>query len=306
MPTAYGFTRYGGTDVQEVLDLGRPTPGAGELLIAVRAAGVNPVDWQIREGYLAEVMPLDLPVALGREVAGVVEEVGQDVDGFSVHDEVLGTVAPGSGGYAEYTLVTASAATKKPPQVSFTDAAALPVAAGTAYDAISQLELREGESLLINGIGGGVGVAAAQLARDLGVFVLGTGSKEKRELAEALGATLVPYGDGVADRVREIMPNGVDAILDLVGGDALRSVADLVTDRARLLTTADPDAAAEFGGGGVERDGSGTVLGEIVALVADGKLDPHVTDVVALHRAADALASVETGHARGKVVISVP
>ncbi|MBA3293790.1 MAG: NADP-dependent oxidoreductase [Geodermatophilaceae bacterium] len=306
MPTAFGFSRYGGTDVQEVLDVERPAPGAGELLVAVRAAGVNPVDWKIREGYLAEVMPLDLPAVLGREVAGVVEEVGQDVDGFSVHDEVLGTVAPGSGGYAEYTLVTASAATKKPPQVSFTDAAALPVAAGTAYDAIGQLALGEGESLLINGIGGGVGVAAAQLARDLAVFVLGTGSEEKRELAEAMGATLVPYGDGVADRVREIMPNGVDAILDLVGGDALRSVADLVSDRSRLLTTTDPDAAAEVGGGGVERDGSGAVLAEIVALVAEGKLDPHVSDVVPLDRAAEALASVESGHTRGKVVISVP
>jgi len=306
MPTAFGFSRYGGTDVQEVLDVERPAPGAGELLVAVRAAGVNPVDWKIREGYLAEVMPLDLPAVLGREVAGVVEEVGQDVDGFSVHDEVLGTVAPGSGGYAEYTLVTASAATKKPPQVSFTDAAALPVAAGTAYDAIGQLALGEGECLLINGIGGGVGVAAAQLARDLAVFVLGTGSEEKRELAEAMGATLVPYGDGVADRVREIMPNGVDAILDLVGGDALRSVADLVSDRSRLLTTTDPDAAAEVGGGGVERDGSGAVLAEIVALVAEGKLDPHVSDVVPLDRAAEALASVESGHTRGKVVISVP
>jgi NADPH2:quinone reductase len=306
MPTAYGFARYGGTDVQEVLDLDRPTPGAGELLVAVRAAGVNPVDWKIREGYLAAGVPLARPVALGREVAGVVEEVGQDVDGFSVHDEVLGTVAPGSGGFAEYALVTASAAAKKPPQVSFTDAAALPIAAGTAYDAIGQLELREGESLLINGIGGGVGVAAAQLARDLGVFVLGTGSEEKRELTEALGATLVPYGDGVADRVREIMPNGVDAILDLVGGDALRSVADLVSDRSRLLTTTDPDAAADVGGGGVERDRSGAVLAEIVGLVADGKLDPHVSDVVPLDRAAEALASVETGHARGKVVISVP
>jgi len=306
MPTAFGFSRYGGIDVQEVLDVERPAPGAGELLVAVRAAGVNPVDWKIREGYLAEVMPLDLPAVLGREVAGVVEEVGQDVDGFSVHDEVLGTVAPGSGGYAEYTLVTASAATKKPPQVSFTDAAALPVAAGTAYDAIGQLALGEGESLLINGIGGGVGVAAAQLARDLAVFVLGTGSEEKRELTEAMGATLVPYGDGVADRVREIMPNGVDAILDLVGGDALRSVADLVSDRSRLLTTTDPDAAAEVGGGGVERDGSGAVLAEIVALVAEGKLDPHVSDVVPLDRAAEALASVESGHTRGKVVISVP
>lgn len=306
MPKAFGFTEYGGTDTQDFLDVERPTPGAGELLVAVRAAGVNPVDWKSRAGYLADYAPLDLPAVFGQEVAGVVEEVGQDVDGFTVHDEILGSVAPGSGGYAEYTLVTASTATKKPPQVSFTDAAALPLAAGTAFDAVTQLDPREGETLLINGIGGGVGVVAAQLARDRGVFVIGTGSEDKRELAESLGATLVAYGEGVSDRVREIMPDGVDALLDLIGGQALRSVSGLVTDRSRLMTTADPATAAELGGVAVQRDGSGTVLAEIVALVADGKLDPHVGDVVPLERAGEALAGVESGHTRGKVVISVP
>lgn len=305
MPKAYGFSEYGGPEVHTVLDLDKPTPGAGEVLVAVRAAGVNPVDWKFRQGYLAEFVPLDLPAVFGQEVAGAVEEVGQDVDTFSVHDEILGSVAPGSGGYAEYTLVTASTATKKPPQVSFTDAAALPVAAGTAYDAIRQLNLKEGETLLINGIGGGVGVAAAQLARDLGVFVIGTGSEEKREIAESLGATLVTYGDGVADRIREIMPDGVDAVLDVVGGAALRSVADLVSDRSRLMTTADPGVVAELGGINVERERTGAVLAEIVQLVADGKLDPHVSDVVPLERAGEALASVESGHARGKIVIEV-
>jgi len=308
MPKAYGFSEYGGPEVQEVLDVPQPTPGAGEVLVAVRAAGVNPVDWKIRQGYLAEHMPLALPAVLGREVAGAVAEVGQDVADFSVHDEILGSVAPGSGGYAEYALVTASTATKKPPQVSFTDAAVLPVAGGTAYDAVRQLDLREGQTLLINGIGGGVGVAAAQLARDSGVFVIGTGSEEKRELAESLGATLVTYGDGlspIADRVREILPDGVDAILDLVGGDALRAVAGLVKETSQLLTTADPGVVAELGGGEVVRDGSGAVLAEIVRLVADGKLDPHVSDVVPLERAGEALASVESGHMRGKIVIEV-
>lgn len=306
MPKAYGFTQYGGPDTQDVLDVPMPVPGAGELLVAVRAAGVNPVDWKIRQGYLAEVAPLQLPAVLGQEVAGVVTEVGQDADGFAVHDEVFGAVAPGSGGYAEFTLVTAASTTKKPPQLSFTDAAALPVAAGTAYDAIHQLGLTEGQSLLINGIGGGVGVIAAQLARDGGVFVIGTGSEAKRELTESLGATLVPHGDGVADRVREIMPDGVDAILDLVGGDAVRAVAGLVSNPRRLLTTADPSVLEELGGIGVERDRSGAVLDALAQLVVDGKLDPHVGDVVPLERAADALAGVEAGHTRGKVVISVP
>lgn len=305
MPKAYGFTQYGGTQTQEMLDVPKPSPGAGEVLVAVRAAGVNPVDWKTRQGHLAEFTSLELPAVFGEEVAGAVEEVGQDVDGFSVHDEILGNVAPGSGGYAEYTLVTASTATKKPPQVSFTDAAALPVAAGTAYDAIRQLDLLQGQTLLITGIGGGVGVAAAQLARDAGIFVIGTGSEGKRELAESLGATLVNYGEGVADRVREILPAGVDAILDLVGGDAVRAVAGLVKDRSRLLTTADPGVVSELGGASVERDRSSAVLAEVVQLVADGKLDPHVTDVVPLERAGEALAGVESGHARGKIVIEV-
>jgi len=305
MPKAYGFTQYGGPETQDVLEVDRPTPGAGEVLVAVRAAGVNPVDWKIRAGYLAEVMPLELPAVLGREVAGVVEEVGQDVEGFAVHDEVFGTVAPTSGGYAEFALLTATQTATKPVQVSFEDAATLPVAASTAYDAITQAGLTEGQTLLINGIGGGVGVIAAQLARDAGIFVIGTGSEGKRELAESLGATLVPYGDGVVDRVRAILPDGVDAILDFVGGDPLRSVAELVTDRSRLITTADPATAEELGGVGVIHDGSSASLAAIAQLVADGKLDPHVGDVVALDNAADALAGVETGHTRGKVVIRV-
>ncbi|MBA3250788.1 MAG: NADP-dependent oxidoreductase [Geodermatophilaceae bacterium] len=305
MPQAFGFSEYGGAETQQLFDLPMPAPGAGELLVRVRAAGVNPVDWKVRQGHLAEVMPLTLPIPMGSEVAGVVEEVGQDVDGFAVHDEVFGSVAPGSGGYAEYTLVTAAQAAIKPPQLSFTDAAVLPVAAGTAFDAVNQLGLTEGQSLLIIGIGGGVGVIAAQLARDAGVFVIGTGSEAKRELTESLGATLVTYGDGVADRIREIMPDGVDAILDLIGLDAAREVADLVSDRSRLLTTADPRVSAELGGTGVERDRSSATLGRLAELVIEGKLDPHVTDLVALDRAGEAVAAVETGHSRGKVVIEV-
>jgi NADPH2:quinone reductase len=282
-----------------------PEPGPGELLVAVRAAGVNPVDWKIRAGYLKDYMPLAMPAVLGREVAGVVEEVGKDVDGFAAGDEILGSTAPGSGGFAEFTLVTADTAGKKPPQVSFTDAAVLPVAGATAFDAINQLGLAPGQTLLITGIGGGVGVAAAQLARNKGITVIGTGSEAKRELAESLGATLVTYGDGVADRIRSILPGGVDAILDLIGGEALRDVAPLVRDRSRLITTTDPQTAAEFGGTLVERDRSGRAVQEVAQLVADGKLDPHVGDILPLDQAAEALSAVESGHARGKLAVRI-
>lgn len=176
MVKAFGYNSNGGPDVQEFLNLEMPSPMAGELLVEVRTAGVNPVDWKIRSGMLGPASPSDLPAVLGREVSGVVREVGQDVEGFAVNDEVFGNVAPGSGGYAEYTLVTASAAAHKPPQVSFNDAAALPVAAATAYDGVNQLGLKEGQTLLINGVSGGVGVAAAQIARDANINVIGTAS----------------------------------------------------------------------------------------------------------------------------------
>ncbi len=304
MVKAFGYNSNGGPDVQEFLDLEMPSPMPGELLIEVRSAGVNPVDWKIRSGLLGEAKPSDLPGVMGSEVSGVVREVGKDVEGFAVNDEVFGSVAPGSGGYAEYTLVTANASAHKPPQVSFNDAATLPVAAATAYDGVTQLGLKEGQTLLINGVGGGVGVAAAQIARDSNINVIGVGSEDKRELVESLGATLVPYGDGVAERITQLLPDGVDAIFDLAGGDGLRAVADLVADRDKLISAGDP-AVSDLGGHMVERDRTNRVLEIVGALVADGKLDPHVEDVVPFDEAADAVAAVEVGHAKGKVVIGV-
>lgn len=305
MVKAFGYSRNGGPEVQEFLDVDMPTPLADELVVEVRAAGVNPVDWKLRSGMLGPAKPSDLPAVMGSEVSGVVREVGKDVEGFQVNDEVFGTVAPGSGGYAEFTVLPANATAKKPPQVSFADAATLGVAAATAYDGVTQLDLKEGQTLLINGIGGGVGVAAAQIARGLNVNVIGTASEAKRELVESLGATLVPYGEGVADRIRELMPDGVDAIFDLAGGDGLRAVADLLADREKLISAGDFENTPQLGGHLIERDRTSRVLEIVGQLVADGKLDPHVEDVRPLDEAPEAVAAVEIGHARGKVVIEV-
>ncbi len=301
MVKAFGYRSYGGPEVQEFLDLDMPSPMAGELLIEVRAAGVNPVDWKIRSGaYGSE----DLPAVLGSEAAGVVRAVGQDVDGFAVGDEVFGAVAPGSGGYAEWTLLVAASAAHKPPQLSFTDAATLTVAVATGYDGATQLELKPGQTLLINGIGGGVGVAAAQVARDQDINVIGTGSEDKRTLVESLGATLFVYGDGVESRIREVLPEGVDAILDLAGGEGLRAVAGLLEDRSKLVSAGDP-SVEELGGHMIVRDRTGQALATVAALVVEGKLDPHVEDILSLDEAAGAVAAVEAGHARGKVVLRV-
>jgi NADPH:quinone reductase-like Zn-dependent oxidoreductase len=271
----------------------------------VRAAGVNPADWKGRSGGFGPTSPDLLPAVFGREASGVVRGIGPDVEGFAVGDEVFGRPAIGSGTWAEYTLLTAAGTAHKPPHLSFNDAATLPVASATAYDGVMQLELKSGQTLLLVGAGGGIGVAAAQIARDLDINVIGIASAAKQPLIESLDATFVAYGDGVADRVRELLPDGVDAIFDLVGGDGLRAVAELVADRTKLITAADDKAAVEFGGHKIVRDINSRTLDLLAAMVGERKLDPHVEDVVPLDRAADALAAVEGGHAKGKIVIEV-
>jgi NADPH:quinone reductase-like Zn-dependent oxidoreductase len=198
MSKAYGFTSYGGPENETWFDQPEPAPGPSELVIAVRAAGVNPVDHKIRDGVMANPADSpDFPLVLGVEAAGVVTAVGADVDGFAEGDEVLGKAAPGHGTYAEHAVLLAETCTHKPTQISFVQAAALPVAGGTAWDSLERLDLAAGETLLINGVGGGVGLMAAQLARDRGVTVFGVASGTKRALVESLGATLVAYDDAI-------------------------------------------------------------------------------------------------------------
>jgi len=189
--------------------------------------------------------------------------------------------------------------------VSPHDAAVLPVAAGTAFDALTNLDLPRGATLLVNGAGGGVGVAIVQLASAAGLEVIGTASAAKHALISSYGATPVAYGDGVLDRIRDAAPGKIDAVFDLVGGDALRAVATLPSNPAQVLSVADKDLAKQLGGREIVRDRSSEVLRRLVGLVAEGALSPHVTNVFPLDRAGDALALVEHGHAAGKVVIEV-
>ena len=214
------------------------------------------------------------PWCLGIEAAGVVVAVGTDVEGFAEGDEVMGTTAPGQGSYAEHAVLLAQTTAHKPPQVSFVQAAALPVAGGTAWDALEKLSVTEAETLLINGVGGGVGVMAAQLARNRGAAVFGVGSETKRSLTESLGATLVPYDRGdVVEQMRQLLPGGVDAIFDLVGGEPMRHVAILITNPARIVSVADP-GVAELGGRFLQASSAGVPA--VAKLVATGKVDPKV------------------------------
>lgn len=301
MSKAFAYRAYGGPENQEFLERPVPAPGPGQLLIAVRAAGVNPVDWKIRNGWLGTATPP--PRVLGVEAAGVVRQTGAGVEGFAVGDEVFGVAA--AGGYAEDTLLDAGATARKPAGVTFVQAAALSVAPATAYDAVQQLDLEAGRTLLILGVAGGVGSAAAQIARARGLHVVGTAADRNREYVEGLGAVQVRYGEGVADRIRAAAPDGVDGLLDLIGGEDLREAAAVLADRTRLVSTADPDTAAALGGSAVRRAPGAATLGELARLVATGALDPRVTGTYPLDRAPEALAEVETGHARGKLVLVV-
>ncbi|MFI1096883.1 NADP-dependent oxidoreductase [Streptomyces sp. NPDC020917] len=304
MPRAYVFHRFGGPEAESFADLPRPVPGPGRLLVAVRAAGVNPADWKRREGLRPPTEPEPrFPAVFGREAAGVVAEVGEGVTGFAVGDEVFGH--PDGGSYAEYALLPADAAARKPPQVSFADAATLPVAAGTAWDGVRQLDLPRGATLLVNGAGGGVGTATVQIAVHEGLRVIGTASAAKKDFVESLGAVHVASGPDVAHRVRAVAPDGVDAVYDLVGGEPLREVAALAADPARVVSVADKAAVVALGGSAVVRERSTRALEAVVRLVAEGALDPFVTRTFPLDQADLALRAVEEGHTRGKVVIKV-
>ncbi|MGI5126354.1 NADP-dependent oxidoreductase [Pseudonocardia sp. CA-107938] len=294
---AYGFT----ADGEGFMELPVPEPGPDELLVRVDAAGVNPGDWKVRDGAYG----IPPPAVLGRECAGTVVGIGDDVRGFAEGDEVFGGNPGMVGGWAEFALVTASFAALRPEGVAPETVAVLPVAAGTAFDALAELDLPAGATLLVNGAGGGVGVAAVQLAAARGLRVVGTASPGKHELIARFGGVPVAYGDGVVERIRAAAPDGIDAVFDLAGGDALRTVASLVADPARLRSVADHALVTELGGRAVERNRTTAVLTELARLVAAGTLDPHVTEVYPFDEAGAALAAVESGHATGKVAIRI-
>ncbi|WP_371631997.1 NADP-dependent oxidoreductase [Streptomyces sp. NBC_01259] len=304
MPKAYVFTRNGGPEVEALVEQQVPVPGAAELLVAVRAAGVNPVDWKLRTGYTRPGSePQPFPTVLGSEAAGVVVAVGPDVEGFAAGDEVFGT--PVTGGYAEYTLLPVAVTAHKPAGLSFADAAALPVAAATAYDGLRQLAPAPGSTLLVTGAGGGVGNAAVQLAHHAGVKVVAVAGAAKKDFVESLGAVHVESGASLAERVGAAAPDGVDAVFDLVGGDTLREAASLLADPAALISAADKPLAVELGGAAVVRARTSAVLTEVADLVVAGVLRTHVTRTYPLSEAGEALRAVESGHARGKTVIEV-
>lgn len=305
---AITYSKFGSADVLELTDQPDPHIGPDTLLVRVKAASVNPVDWKLREGRLEGLIDTVFPAVPGWDVAGVVEQVGLDTPEFQVGDEVYGYVRKDTvqgGTFAELVAAPVRTLARKPASLSFEEAAAVPLAGLTAYEAIQRAGVTEGQTVLVHAASGGVGAFAVQLLKELGARVIGTASEANHEFLRKLGAEPVTYGDGLADRVRAVAPDGVDVVLDFVGGGAVAASAELLADGGTIASIADPTARTEHGGHYVWVRPSGANLDALTALFDAGKLTVEIAQVFDLADAADAHRASETGHTRGKVVVRV-
>ena len=302
MPKAVVLTRYGPPDVLVWSDVPMPEPGPGQVRIRIKAAGVSPTDPKIRRGDLEAVFPIPAGAVLGFEAAGVVDALGPSVSGVHLGDEVAALLL-GLGGYGEYVL--ASAWTSKPPNVSWSDAAALPASAEAAVGILKQLGVTRGETLLVLGAAGSVGMIATQLAVAGGVTVIGAASPRDHELVRSLGGVPVSYGAGLADRVREIS-SSVDAVLDAAGKGGLQDALTLAGGPARVLTLAD-EHAADLGVGfsAPTPDRAPEAVDQTMPLLASGALRLRRQRQLPMADAATAHQHLEKSEVHEKLVLEV-
>ncbi|MEW2523908.1 NADP-dependent oxidoreductase [Streptomyces sp. NPDC047071] len=305
---AISYRAYGGAEVLEYGDVRDPKVGPDSVLVKVRAAAVNPVDHKCREGYLDAVLDPVFPVIPGWDVAGVVVQPGVAVPEFAVGDEVIGYVREdflSRGTLAEYVAAPVRTLARKPRNLTFEEAAGLPLAGLTAYQVVHRaLTVGEGDVVLVHAAAGGVGSFAVQLARHAGARVIGTASERNHAYLRELGAEPVTYGEGLAERVRALAPEGVDAAFDTIGGDTLRVSAELLAPGGRLASVAD---GSVIGLGGrycfVRPDADD--LRHLTDLAEQDVLTVHVDATFPLERAADAHRLSEQGRTRGKIVVTV-
>lgn len=297
---AIRFSRFGGPEVLEVVELPDPHPGPGQVRIAVRAAGINPSDWKKRAG----LMDRQLPQTMGYEAAGVVDELGEGVADVSVGDRVFGFAAR-EGTQAELAVLSHYAPI--PAALDFTDAAALPAAIETATRALDQLGVTDGVTLLINGASGSVGSAAVQLAVARGARVIGTAGPANQEYVRSLGAEPVTYGAGLLARVRALTPGGVDLALDVAGSGILPDLIEIAGGATHVITVADFAGAQEHGVR-FSRGDSGRALhaiDEIGELIDSGRFALPLARAFPLTEVAEAHRLGEQGAVRGKLVLLV-
>jgi len=296
------FSRFGGPEVLEIVNLPDPHPGPGQIRIVVHAAGINATEWKLRRGLLS--FGQGLPQTTGRDVAGVVDEIGEGVSGVAAGDRVFGVSDDGAGA-AELALLTHFAPI--PLLLGFVDAAGLPVALETATRSLNQLGVGHDTRLLINGAAGGIGSSAVQLAIARGARVIGTASVANHGYLRLLDAEPVAYGEGMAERVRALAPDGVNAALDVAGSGVLPELIDLAGGAQNVVTLADFDGAKQHG----VRFSNGYqghafhALAEIGALIEAGRFWLPVERTYPLHQISEAHRVLEHAHVRGRVVLVI-
>ncbi|MFI1420469.1 NADP-dependent oxidoreductase [Streptomyces sp. NPDC020731] len=305
---AISYSRYGGPEVLGLGEVDDPRVGPDSVLVKVRAAAVNPVDWKCREGHLDSLLQPVFPVIPGWDVSGVVVRPGPAVPEFAVGDEVIGYVREdvlSRGTFAEYVAAPARALARKPRALSFEEAAGLPLAGLTAYQVLHRvLQVKRGETVLVHAAAGGVGSIAVQLAAHLGARIIGTASERNHDFVRGLGGEPVSHGEGLAERVRGLAPEGVDAVFDTVGGDALKTSANLLAPEGRLASITDPEVVG-YGGRYWFVRPDPQDLQHLSDLADQGTVTVHVSETFPLDRAADAHRLSQEGRTRGKIVVTV-
>jgi NADPH:quinone reductase-like Zn-dependent oxidoreductase len=306
MARAVKFEQYGGIDVLDVVDVPDPVPGPGQLLVRVKAAGINPGEGKIREGLLHERWPATFPSGQGSDLAGVVEQVGDQVSGFAAGDEVIGFTDERAS-QAELVVIQAENATPRPAGVPWEVAGALFVVGTTAYAAVRAVSLSPGDTVVVSGAAGGVGSLAVQLARRAGATVIGLASEQNHGWLREHGVIPVSYGDGVGDRIRQATQGKVDAFIDTVGQDYVPLALELGVKPERIDTIANFQAGEKYG---VKTDGTGAaatadVLAQLAQLIDEGQLEMPIARVYPLADVRDAYRELEQGHTRGKIVLSL-
>ncbi len=312
---AIRFHAFGGPDVLRCEDVPKPEARAGEILIRNKAAGVNPIDWEVRAGYLRDMLPARLPMIPGVDVAGIVDTVGDGVSSFRKGDAVYGFLGAGADGtwadgtYAQYVAADAAALAPKPQKLDFVQSAAIPLAAIVGWQTLFDIaNLQPGQSLLIHGASGGVGHMAVQLAKWKGAKVIGTASAKNADFVKSLGADQVI--DYHTTRFEDVV-HDVDVVLDTQGGDTQRRSYQCLKKGGILVSTLvgieDPGLAAKYGvrATGYLAQPNGSELREIARLADQNVIRPEVSKVLPLKDAAKAHTLSETWHTRGKIVLTV-
>lgn len=304
MPRAVQFDEYGGLDVLTVREVELRELGKEDVLVEVKAAGINPGEASIRKGLLADKWPSTFPSGEGSDLAGVVKEVGIDVTGFAPGDEVLGWSEERSS-HAEEVVVPAEQLVRKPADLGWPEAGALYVVGVTAFAAVRAVDISAGDTVVVSAAAGGVGTLVVQLLKASGANVVGLASEDHHDWLRAKGVVPVTYGEGQLERIVDATPDGIDAFIDLFGPDYIDLALQLDLPPEKIETIISFERAAEVG---AKAEGSSTastpeILGEMAELVAAGKIEVPIAAEYPLDEVREAFEQLEDRHTLGKIVL---